>query len=189
MTDAPQTQERPQDIPREHFLLFVAIPPPGVAAQIEDAWRLANRRDRFRRATLHMTILPVLRTPQLAPGMAEALGRPLDGLDFPAFDLVLDRLTTFGPPRRRDRPLVLVGQQENPAPDALCQTLWQRLAHAGLAVARHRVTPHVTLAYGKPLPPEGIAVPPVHWRVDELVLIDSLQGLGRHVPLARWRLP
>jgi len=28
----------------------------------------------------------------------------------------------------------------------------------------------------------------VHWRVDELVLIDSLQGLGRHVPLARWRL-
>ncbi|MFC3570304.1 2'-5' RNA ligase family protein [Paracoccus sp. TOH] len=188
MQDAPQAQGTPQDIPREHFLLFVVVPPPAVAARIEDAWRLAQRRDRFRRATLHMTILPVIRSPQLAPGMVEALGRPLDGLDFPAFDLVLDQLTTFGPPRRRDRPLVLVGRQESPAPDALCQTLWQRLAAAGLGAPKHRVTPHVTLAYGKPLPPEGIAVPPVHWRVDELTLIDSLQGLGRHVPLARWRL-
>lgn len=188
MPDAPQAQEMPQETPREHFLLFVAIPPPEVVARIEAAWQLAQRRDRFRRATLHMTILPVIRTPQLQPWMAEALGRPLEGLDFPGFDLVLDQLTTFGPPRRRDRPLVLVGRQENPAPDALCQMLWQRLAGAGLGVARHRVTPHVTLAYGKPLPPQGIAVPPVHWRVDQLTLIDSLQGLGRHVPLARWPL-
>lgn len=184
MPNAPQPQEKPQ----LHFLLFVAVPPPEVVAQIEQAWSLANRRDRFRRATLHMTILPVDRTYQFTPEMVAALSQPLDGLDFPSFDLTLDLLTTFGPQRRRDRPLVLTGRQENPAPDALCQMLWHRLARSGLGVPRHRVTPHVTLAYGKPLPPDGIPVPPVHWRVDELVLIDSLQGLGRHVPLARWRL-
>jgi len=189
MQDPAQAQDVPQEAPREHFLLFVAIPPPEVAARIEAAWQHANRRDRFRRATLHMTILPLIRTPQLAPGMAQALGRPLEGLDFPAFDLMLDRLATFGPPRRRDRPLVLTTHRPNPAPDALCQALWQRLAGAGLAVPRHQVTPHVTLAYGKPLPPQGIAVPPVHWRVDRLTLIDSLQGLGRHVALAHWPLP
>ncbi|GLK64161.1 2'-5' RNA ligase family protein [Paracoccus kondratievae] len=184
MPDAPKSQETA----REHFLLFVAIPPPDVAAEMETVWHLAERRDRFRRSTLHMTILPVLRSPQFEPCLAKGLAHAVEGLDFPAFDLVLDLLTTFGPPRRRDRPLVLAGRQINPAPDALCQQLWQRLAGAGLAVARHQVTPHVTLAYGKPLPPAGIAVPPVRWRVNELVLIDSLQGLGRHVPLARWPL-
>jgi len=96
MPDAPKSQETA----REHFLLFVAIPPPDAAAEMETVWHLAERRDRFRRSTLHMTILPVLRSPQFEPCLAKGLAHAVEGLDFPAFDLVLDLLTTFGPPRR-----------------------------------------------------------------------------------------
>ncbi|WP_347267788.1 2'-5' RNA ligase family protein [Paracoccus sp. (in: a-proteobacteria)] len=178
----------PAGTPREHFLLLAAQPPPEVALQIERAWKRLGRSERFRRNRLHMTILPLLRCPHLDAAMVEALKRPLAGLRFPAFDLRLDLIDTFGPPRRRDRPLVLTSAGENPAPDALCQHLWHLLADAGLGVALHEVRPHVTLAYGKPLPPGGIPVPPLRWHVDRLTLIDSLQGLGRHMALAHWPL-
>src|SRR5690606_11492181 len=184
MPDAPKSQETA----REHFLLFVAIPPPDAAAEMETVWHLAERRDRFRRSTLHMTILPVVRSPQFEPCLAKGLAHAVEGLDFPAFDLVLDLLTTFGQQRRRGRPMVRGGGRSDPGPHERCQPLCGRLGGAGRAGDRLQVTPLVTLAYGKRLAPAGIAVPPVRWRVNELVLIDSLQGLGRHVPLARWPL-
>ena len=52
---------------------------------------------------------------------------------------------------------------------------------------RTRFNPHVSLLYcERHVPPEPIA--PIRWTVDELVLIDSWIGYGKHVALGRWRL-
>lgn len=52
---------------------------------------------------------------------------------------------------------------------------------------RKRFNPHVSLLYCEELVArEPIA--PIRWRVDELVLIDSHVGYGRHVALGRWPL-
>ncbi|MBB1602485.1 2'-5' RNA ligase family protein [Variovorax sp. UMC13] len=52
---------------------------------------------------------------------------------------------------------------------------------------RKRFNPHVSLLYcDEQVPREPIA--PIRWRVDELVLIDSLVGRGTHVVLGRWPL-
>ena len=49
--------------------------------------------------------------------------------------------------------------------------------------------PHVTLGYGyrEPLGVRGIDA--ISWLVEELVLVRSIVGAGRHVVLGRWRLP
>ena len=56
-----------------------------------------------------------------------------------------------------------------------------------LGLSRRKVDPHLTLLYdAKSISqhPEG----PVSWMVDELVLVRSYVGLGRHEHLARWPL-
>ena len=50
-----------------------------------------------------------------------------------------------------------------------------------------QVTPHVTLLYDDVLVEER-AVEPIRWTVREFVLVHSLLGQTRHVPLARWPL-
>jgi 2'-5' RNA ligase len=50
-----------------------------------------------------------------------------------------------------------------------------------------RFTPHVTLLYDSRLVAEQ-AVSPIHWTAHELVLVHSLLGQTRYVPLARWPL-
>ena len=60
-------------------------------------------------------------------------------------------------------------------------------ATAARGSVRTRFNPHVSLLYCKRhVPPEPIA--PIRWTVDELVLIDSWLGYGKHVDLGRWRL-
>ncbi|HSI58471.1 MAG TPA: 2'-5' RNA ligase family protein [Ideonella sp.] len=52
---------------------------------------------------------------------------------------------------------------------------------------RKRFNPHVSLLYcQRHVAREPIA--PIRWRVDELVLIDSLVGCGKHVDLGNWPL-
>ena len=52
---------------------------------------------------------------------------------------------------------------------------------------RSRFTPHTTLLYGEPITPEE-SVEAVSWVVNEFVLVHSLVGKTRHIPLARWML-
>ena len=52
---------------------------------------------------------------------------------------------------------------------------------------RKRLNPHVSLLYCQQhVASEPIA--PIRWRVDKLVLIDSLVGCGKHVDLGNWPL-
>jgi len=47
--------------------------------------------------------------------------------------------------------------------------------------------PHMTLLYDS-CALQARTIDPVRWTMTEFVLVDSLRGRTRHVPLARWQL-
>ena len=103
------------------------------------------------------------------------------------FEVEFDRVASFSG-RPGNRPLVLRGG------DGLAELMkFQR--GLGTAITRARVgrpvasqfTPHVTLLYDD-IQVEERAVEPIRWTVSEFILVHSLLGQRRHVPLARWSL-
>ena len=105
-----------------------------------------------------------------------------------AFDLVLDRIDTFGGHRRA--PCVLRCTADS---DASVQTLRRVLGEAlvaeGLAhLLEDRFTPHVTIGYAERQLPAPIAIAPITWRVREFALIESHGAEASHVLLDRWSL-
>ncbi|MFZ4767661.1 MAG: 2'-5' RNA ligase family protein [Roseimicrobium sp.] len=59
--------------------------------------------------------------------------------------------------------------------------------HRGRSPGAAQFTPHVTLLYDDHIvAPELVA--PVSWSVQEVVLVHSLLGKTRHIPLGRWTL-
>jgi len=104
------------------------------------------------------------------------------------FPVMFDRVGSFRNKGRRLQPLVLRCGDDAPALVAFRQTLTDALKHAGIARGLDmRFTPHVTLLYDSRLLPEQV-VAPIQWTVSEFVLIHSLIGKTRHIPLERWPL-
>ena len=52
---------------------------------------------------------------------------------------------------------------------------------------RKRFNPHVSLLFCQQRSAREPIVP-IRWRVDELILIESLVGCGKHIDLGNWRL-
>lgn len=103
------------------------------------------------------------------------------------FEVSFDRVASFSA-RHSRRPFVLLGEEGTVSMAALQRALGQALGAGGLARwVAPQFTPHVTLLYDDALVPAQ-AVEPVRWRVEEFVLVRSLLGQSRHVPLARWAL-
>jgi RNA 2',3'-cyclic 3'-phosphodiesterase len=105
----------------------------------------------------------------------------------PPFQMVFDRVASFHN-KRRLQPLVLrCGDEPSPVM-ALRQTLADALKQVGLArLVDTRFTPHLTLLYDARLVPSQ-AIEPIAWTASEFVLIHSLIGKTRHIPLGRWPL-
>ena len=103
------------------------------------------------------------------------------------FDVVFDRVMSFSA-KPGGRPLILHGGDGVAAVKAFQQALGVAMAKAGLGRwVKPQFTPHMTLLYDDGLVADQ-AVPPVGWRVHEFVLVHSLLGQTRHIPLARWPL-
>lgn len=103
----------------------------------------------------------------------------------PAFDVTFDRLVSFG--GREQKPWVLLGGEGAEGLQALHSKLQPALAKIPGVPRETRLTPHVTLLYDRTGVPEQ-AIDPIGWTVNEVVLVHSLLGQTRHVPLARWSL-
>jgi 2'-5' RNA ligase len=100
------------------------------------------------------------------------------------FDVTFDRATSF---LGRPRPLVLCGGNGVADLIAFQRTLGDAIQTSGLGRIKPQYTPHVTLLYDE----RGIEehdIEPVRWTVREFVLVHSLRGLGRYIPLGRWQL-
>lgn len=182
-----KSQPLPQAGPA-HKIFFAAVPPEPVAARMAEVWRLGGFSAPLRHRVLHMTIQMVAEAEIVDAALAGFLSRPMQDFRFPAFDITFDRIANFGSRAARRRPLVFTTRGQEATPNALARAIRRRFAPSGWPLPAMYVTPHVTAAYGQALPESLRLVPPIHWHVDELVLIDSLQGLTTHLPLGRWRL-
>lgn len=171
-----------------HRLAFAAVPPAAVAGRMAELWQAAGIRAPLRRPALQMTIQPVAGAEVVDDALAAFLTRPMRGFSFPAFDITLDRVANFGSRAQRHRPLVFTTRGQDAAPNALARAIRRRFAPTAWPLPRIYVTPHVTAAHGPPLPESVRLLPPIHWHVDELVLIDSPRDRVAHMPLARWPL-
>ena len=122
-----------------------------------------------------------------ADGLADAGRCTADGTG--PFDVLFDRAESLGDAGQPGkRPLVLAGGKGLAALRAFQRILGGSMSDAGIGrYARSAFTPHVTLLRDESFVPTH-PVRPVRWRVRELVLIDSWQGLTRYDVLGRWPL-
>jgi RNA 2',3'-cyclic 3'-phosphodiesterase len=106
---------------------------------------------------------------------------------FRPFDIVFDRAGSFSG-RSGSRPLVLRGGDGLAALMAFRRALGAELTKTRLLrKADGPFTPHVTLLYDPRVVAEQV-IDPIAWKVTEFVLVHSLLGQTRHIPLARWGL-
>ena len=97
-----------------------------------------------------------------------------------------DRAISFR--RSHKAPLVLRGGDGVAQLMAFQQALGATMMRTGLGnFVQQRFTPHVTLLYDDHIVPEQ-AVEIISWTVREFVLVRSLLGQTRHIPLGRWPL-
>ena len=169
-----------------HILFFAAIPPPLFASHVQQIWPIIGTGDRLRAKTLHMTILPVAGDDVVNPRLVRALTEALAGFSFPVFDISFDRLVAFK--AKKKRPIVLRTLETDALVNQLARTVGRALSGTFPNFPKPKVTPHVTLAYGAGFDEERLLPAPLGWRVRDIALIDSVQGEGRHIHLARWRL-
>lgn len=177
----------PRSAHSDHNLFFAARPPRPVADRIRQVWQLAGTDSRLRESTLHLSILPVERAATPDPWLVDDLCSRMDRFRFPAFTLVFDRLQTWQTGiDKHDRAIVLTTENGHDSLRAMADAL-----RAKALPGRHPKTalrPHVTLAYGPGFAEERLLAVPVRWTITEVVLVDSLVGQTRHVPLGRWPL-
>jgi 2'-5' RNA ligase len=165
-------------------------PAPSAARQ---AWRLAWRlRNEHRLAArpldekrLHVTLRGVCRYQQLTRAMVVAIGDVVTALSIPPFLACFDRVMSFG--QTGKRPLVLLGDDGVAGMLMLRNELAAAMQKAGFASGTSSYLPHMTLLYDQVAVEEHF-VDEVRWSVDEIALVCSLHGRGRHIPLARWKL-
>lgn len=180
--------------PTQHAIMFLVYPNPSDAAGISE--RNHRFRDRaalkgraLRPDRLHITLfsLGVYREDEMPADLipqARAAGAMVDS---PPIEIVLDCLQTF---RRNsfDQPLVLTGSGGMKPLRRFREELGLAMINSGLRrFVKSGFNPHMTLLYDRrPVAPRPID--PARWTMTEFVLVDSLRGRTRHVPLARWTL-
>lgn len=163
--------------------LFIGFHPPAAVIPemgwIRDAFR---SRRRVPDDQLHMTLLPFPLYPSLPEPLARHIIRILSAVELPSCRIIVDRLVLG----RRSALL----QPSEPLPElrSFQRMLAGLVRQAGLqALEGHRFSPHFTLFYDGPVGP-GAYIDPISWTAEELVLVHSFHGQGRHETLARWPL-
>lgn len=170
-------------------LFFALRPPEALASEIG---RLANRSKQLfglkgpaiPAPRLHITLSYL----GLHAGDLVALAeKAAEGLSARPVEVTFDRMVSFkGKPG--NQPLVLVGGEQLIGLRFLQRQLALELKRVGLAsAAKAPFTPHITLLYDRVTVPET-PIDPITWTVRELVLVQSVVGLGRHIDLRTWPL-
>jgi 2'-5' RNA ligase len=173
-------------------LFFAVFPDAAAAASIEPLARHLRGAHRLtgtliEKARLHVTLFHIGDYVALPQGVVDAACKAAASVAVPAFDVVFDRVGSFG--KSGKRPFVLQGGEGVGALIEFQRALGAALAKAGVASKSGIAgfTPHVTLLYGDR---EVVTQPiePIRWKVGEFVLVHSLLGKTRYLPLGRWPL-
>jgi 2'-5' RNA ligase len=172
--------------------VFIAILPDAAAAtriaalaqRLRDRHRLKGKPLAVKR--FHISLHFV--ADHVPENIVAAVGEPASRIAMPPFRIALDHVKSLRG-NGRNRPLVLCGDDGVAGLVRFQHMLGAAMEDAGLG----RWTgpswlPHLTLLYDIREIAEEV-IEPVTWIVQEFVLVHSLLGHGRYVPLARWPLP
>lgn len=187
---ADDTAPAPETVERLFFGLILPEAQGAEALQVLDQSRATRglRGNAIRRDRLHVTLIHVGDYANILPGsVVAALCQAADTLAVPAFDIALDRVSSFsGAPGRH--PHVLLGDDGVEALKAFRNDLLTAVIRHGVKpLSRQAFIPHVTLAYGDRCLPER-PIRPIAWRPTEFVLIHSEVGRSIYHALGRWPL-
>lgn len=181
---------------QQHTVFFAVLADAVVAQAVDETRRAMAARagltTRFADpARLHMSLICLCK--QSARQMTEEAEQAAVGaarfVRCDPFDVVLDRMMTFGPITEASaakRPIVLTSSDTSGM-----RGLYERL-HGVLERARiiggklRPFTPHMTMLYGAPVPGETIA--PIRLTVGEFHLVHSLHGKSQYRIVASFPL-
>jgi 2'-5' RNA ligase len=170
-------------------MFFALRPPPAVGERLADLgahWRrrLGRAAPVTPAARLHVSLNSLGAHRRLPQADVRRATAAVSALRAQPFTLAFNRLGGWGRGEGA-RPVVLWGDEGVIGADLLHETLEAALAAARLPRPRPRpFCAHLTLWRAPAATPE-IVIPPVGWRVDELVLLASVHGEGRHEVLGR----
>lgn len=175
-----------------HRLFFALVPPEPVREQIATAATLLRENGTIearwvKPARYHVTLAFLGDHPTLRPSLLEAARAAAGKLRVAPFTWLPDQVASF---QGRRPPCVLRSAQVSQP----LQTLWEQLRRE-LTLVRlggrieRSFTPHVTLAYGQQNMAEPVAVAPIAWPVDRVLLLHGEVGGGDYEVLGSWRLP
>lgn len=171
-----------------HNLFFAVLPDEATAkriaalgARLQDQLGLTGTR--LPAARLHVTLYGLGRHEVGDAPPADVVARAVEAAGKVAmgpFDVQFDHVAGFS---GDGRTMVMRGGEK------LSKLFELREAMTVASGARKTppFEPHVTLMYADRIVPET-DIEPISWTVSEFVLIDSLQGRGRHLRLHRWPL-
>ncbi len=184
-----ETQQR-------HRLFFALLPDAPARLEIVRLTGLLRHVHRsyaepIKPENLHVSLFAVDAYRGAAPDLiagALAAGAAVKGAPF---RICFDQTASFAAAANgKARPFVLFGEVPDGAVHVLRKAVAAAMRGHRLAYAVKGVTafaPHVTLWWDQKVI-AAHPVAPVSWTVRDVVLVDSVQGLGRHDHLARWPL-
>jgi len=137
------------------------------------------------RERLHMSLHHIGDYKSLRSAVLYAASLAARAVSATSFQVTLRSIVSFPPaPRKKDRPLVLLGESDGLL--HLHQSLALALRKNGLR-ASDDLTPHMTLSYA----PKGIplqSIEPIRFVANEFALVHSMRGLSKYNVLERWPL-
>jgi len=177
------------EAPKADGLFFALLPDPDQATQIERTAQQLCIRHRLSGTPLaperlHISLFGFGAYAGLPPELVAAASDIAARISVRPFDVTFDRALSF---LGRPRPLVLCGGDGVTDLIAFQRALGDAIEKRGLGRPKPQYMPHVTLLYDK----HGIdphEIEPVRWTVREFVLVHSLRGLSRYIPVGRWPL-
>lgn len=184
------TAPAPDTIERLFLGLMLPEAQAAEASQVLDQSRVTEglRGATIRPDRLHITLIHVGDYANRLPAsIIESLKQAAATLTAPAFDVTLDRVSSFsGAPGKH--PHVLLGDRGVEALKAFRNDLLTAVIRQGVKpLSRQDFNPHVTLSYADRRLPER-PIRPISWRPEEFVLIHSEVGRSIYHTLGRWPL-
>jgi RNA 2',3'-cyclic 3'-phosphodiesterase len=135
----------------------------------------------------HVTLHGIGDYAELPRDAVAAIGEAVSTVTMPPFAVAFNRVTNFG--SENNRALVLVGDDGVDGLRMFQYELVTALREIGFARRTEPpYHPHITLLYYDEGEIADQEVEEIRWTVCEFVLVRSLYGQSRHLPLARWLL-
>jgi len=177
-------QERRETISR---LFFMLRPDEAANASVDRAlphWReeFGLRGKPVAAGRRHVSLAGVGRKDHLPAGFIELVRGLAARVEAAPFEVVFDRIANF-----TGGSIVLFAGHGNPGVDGFSRAFSRAMEETPLAGTR-RFVPHMTVLHDHSAGLPAQPIEPISWMARQFLLIESVQGEGRHIEWGRWDL-